>query len=350
MSRYKTIRVSRLRLSLLFEKKAGWMLLALLLLLAALALVSIGVGTLYISPYRTLQVLFGEAAGQSMEATVIWNFRIPRLLLACMAGMALALSGTILQGVIRNPLASPDIIGVTSGAAMMAVLFLAFFNQTLSVRWMPVFAFAGAAAVAGFIYFAAWKKGISPMRMILVGLGVSALLEAFKTLFIIFSTIIVASKAHIWITGTVYGASWKEVQYFTPWLLLFLPILFLLVRRLNIQVLGDELPVTLGARVQLQRLGLIATAAALAGSAVAFVGGIGFIGLMAPHISRRLVGGSHGVLLVCSAIVGAIILVTADLIGRTVLPPRDIPAGVFTAVIGAPFFLYMLMKVKKKQS
>ncbi|MEK3910803.1 iron ABC transporter permease [Paenibacillus sp. FSL H7-0331] len=347
MNRYKTIRFSRLRISILFEKKAGWTLLGLLLLLVVLALVSIGVGTLYISPMRTLQVLFDDNVSKSMEANVIWNFRIPRLLLACLAGMALALSGTILQGVIRNPLASPDIIGVTSGAAMMAVLYLALFNQSLSIAWMPVFAFAGAAGVAGFIYFAAWKKGVSPLRMILVGMGVSALLEAFKTLFIIFSTIIVASKAHIWIIGTIYGASWKEIHQFTPWLLVCIPILILLVRRLNIQVLGDELPVTLGARIQLQRLGLIATAAALAGSAVAFVGGIGFVGLMAPHISRRLVGGSHGALLLCSAIVGAIILVTADLIGRMVLPPRDIPAGVFTAVLGAPVFLYLLIKAKK---
>ncbi|MDF2662908.1 MAG: iron transporter permease, partial [Paenibacillus sp.] len=220
-------------------------------------------------------------------------------------------------------------------------------NAGSGVLWLPVFAFAGAAAVAVFIYVAAWKKGVSPTRMILVGLGVTALLEALKTLFLIFSPIIVASQAKIWITGTVYGANWSTVSYFAPWLLVLLPVMAVLVRRMDVQVLGNDLPIALGGRMQLQRFALIFTAAGLAGSAVAFVGGIGFIGLMAPHMSRRLVGGSHGVLLVCSAIVGAVLLVAADLVGRTVFAPRDVPAGVFTALLGAPFFLYMLVKVKK---
>ncbi|MDF2958846.1 MAG: iron transporter permease [Paenibacillus sp.] len=350
MSRHVAIRAKGLRFSLIIDKKGIRVLFTVMLFLAILMILSIGIGTLYISPWRTIQVLLDGPGGGAMEATVIWNFRLPRIIMACLAGMALALAGTILQAVVRNPLASPDIIGITSGAAMMAVLFLAIFNVKTSIFWMPLFSFAGAAAVALFIYLAAWKKGVSPMRMILVGLGVSALLEALKTLFLIFSPIAVLSQAKIWITGTVYGANWTSVQYFSPWLVLFVPVLFVLVRRLNIQVLGNELPVLLGGRIQLQRFALIFTAAGLAGSAVAFVGGIGFIGLMAPHISRRLTGGSHGALLVCSAMVGAILLVTADLIGRTLFAPRDIPAGVFTAVIGAPFFLYMLIKVKKKQA
>ncbi|MCR8635097.1 FecCD family ABC transporter permease [Paenibacillus radicis (ex Xue et al. 2023)] len=349
MNRYAAIRAQRLRFSVIVDMKGIWILLSVLLFLAALMVTSIGIGTLYISPLRTLQILFGGPNGEAMETTIIWNFRLPRIILASLAGMALALAGTILQAVVRNPLASPDIIGITSGAAMMAVLFLAIFNATISIFWMPLFSFAGAVIVSIFIYLVAWKKGVSSMRMILVGLGVSALLEALKTLFMIFSPIAVLSQAKIWITGTVYGANWNTVKFFSPWFLLFLPILFILVRRMNIQVLGNELPVLLGGRIQLQRFALIFTAAGLAGSAVAFVGGIGFVGLMAPHISRRLVGGSHGVLLVCSAAVGAILLVTADLVGRTLFAPKDIPAGVFTAVLGAPFFLYMLIKVKKKQ-
>ncbi|OXM82300.1 FecCD family ABC transporter permease [Paenibacillus rigui] len=346
-SRYAAVRWPRLKLSFIFEKKSAWMIMFLLLVLALLSIFSVGIGTLYISPLRTIQVMLGTDAG-SMEANIIWNFRMPRLVMAGLAGMALALSGTILQAVVRNPLASPDVIGVTSGAAMMAVLYLAVFNVKTSIVWMPLFAFAGAAAVSAFIYFGAWKKGVSPMRMILVGLGVTALLEALKTIFLIFSPIFVTSQAKIWITGTVYGANWTSVKFFTPWLLLFVPLLFVFAGRMNIQVLGNELPVVLGGRIQLQRFALLVTAAALAGSAVAFVGGIGFVGLMAPHLSRRLVGGSHGLLLICSAIVGGLLLMTADLIGRTIFAPRDVPAGVFTAVIGAPFFLYLLVKTKKK--
>ncbi|OPH58401.1 iron ABC transporter permease [Paenibacillus ferrarius] len=349
MSRYVTFRSERLRLSFLLEKKRMAMLFVSMLILLILSIVSIGEGTLYISPLRTVQVLWAGPHGEAMESIVIWNFRLPRLIMACLAGMALALAGTIMQGVVRNPLASPDIIGITSGAAMAAVLFLAIFSLKTSIFLMPVFAFAGALLVAVFIYLAAWKKGISPSRIILVGLGVSALLEALKTLFLIFSPIAVLSQAKVWLTGTVYGANWDTVLYYSPWLILFVPILFTLSRRLNIQVLGNELPTLLGGRLQLQRFALIFTAAGLAGSAVAFVGSVGFIGLMAPHISRRIVGGSHGILLVCSAVMGAILLVAADLVGRTLFAPRDIPAGVFTAVIGAPFFLYMLIKVKRQQ-
>lgn len=350
MNRYITVRMRRLNLSFLLFKRGVWTLTGLLVLLIALGAVSVGVGTMYIPPLRIMQVLFAGPGSELMEANVIWNFRMPRLLLACLAGAALAVAGTILQTVVRNPLASPDVIGVTSGAAMMSVLYLALFNAKASIHWMPWFAFAGAAGVATFIYAAAWKKGVSPLRMVLVGLGVCALLEALKTLFLVFSPIFVTSQAKIWITGTVYGANWTMIGVFTPWLLLFVPVLFALVRRLNIQVLGNELPVVLGGRVQLQRLALIVTAAALSGSSVAFVGGVGFVGLMAPHIARRIVGGSHGLLLLCSAIVGALLLVAADLIGRTLFFPRDIPAGVFTSVIGAPFLLFMLVKVKKKQA
>ncbi|NQX69122.1 iron ABC transporter permease [Paenibacillus alba] len=349
MSRYVTFRSERLRISFLMEKKRMAMLFVSMLILLMLSIISIGAGTLYISPLRTVQVLWGGPHGEAMESIVIWNFRLPRLIMACLAGMALALAGTIMQGVVRNPLASPDIIGITSGAAMAAVLFLAIFSLKTSIFLMPVFAFVGALVVAVFIYLAAWKKGISPSRIILVGLGVSALLEALKTLFLIFSPIAVLSQAKVWLTGTVYGANWDTVLYYSPWLILFVPILFTLSRRLNIQVLGNELPILLGGRLQLQRFALIFTAAGLAGSAVAFVGSVGFIGLMAPHISRRIVGGSHGILLVCSAVMGAILLVAADLVGRTLFAPRDIPAGVFTAVIGAPFFLYMLIKVKRQQ-
>jgi iron complex transport system permease protein len=346
--KYWTIRIRRLKLSLLLERRAGWLLFLLAMALLMLAVVSIGTGNMQISPVRTLAVLLG--GGEQTETTVIWKLRMPRVLLAMLAGMMLALSGVILQGVVRNPLASPDIIGINSGASMMAVMFLAWFNETLSVQWMPVFAFLGAAGAACFIYFAAWKRGVSPLRMILIGFGVTALLEAAKTLFLIFGPIWRTSQAQIWMTGSVYGAGWKEVTSLAPWLLLLLPILFVLVRRLNIQVLGDELSVGLGGRVQLQRFVLIGAATGLSGYAIAYVGGIGFIGLMAPHIGRRLVGGSHGPLLICSALIGALLLVAADLLGRTVLPPRDIPAGVFTAIIGAPFFLYLLIRIKRQQA
>ncbi|GKU76654.1 iron ABC transporter permease [Paenibacillus sp. L3-i20] len=321
----------------------------LLLVWLVLAIVSIGIGSLSVSPIQTLEILLFSGSN-SAEGIVIWSLRLPRLLLASLAGAALAMAGTVLQGVVRNPLASPDIIGVTSGASMMAVFYLAFFNESIGISFLPFFAFAGAALVSFFIYMLAWKRGVSPLRMILVGLGVTALMEACKTLFLIFSPIFLTSQAQLWITGTIYGATWSNVYSLLPWLCVLLPFLLYMVRHLDIQALGDDLTVSLGGRIQLQRLTLIGAAAALAGAAISFVGGIGFIGLMAPHIARKLVGSSHRMLIICSAIVGAILLVTADFIGRTLFSPRDVAAGVFTAAIGAPFFLLLLMKAKKRDA
>jgi len=325
------------------SKRTKVMLLLLLLIIGGV--ISIGVGTLSISPLRVVQLLLAGDR-HSAEGLVVWNFRLPRFLLAALAGAALAVSGTVLQGVVRNPLASPDIVGVTSGATMVAVAYLAFLNERIGIGFMPLFAFAGAAIVSFFIYILSWKQGISPFRLILVGLGVTALLEAGKTLFLIFSPIFLTSQAQIWITGTIYGAKWGDVLALLPWICVLLPLLLWMSRELDIQNLGEDTATSLGSRVQLQRMILIGIASALAGSAIAFVGGVGFIGLMAPHIARRLVGGSHLVLLIASAIVGALILGGADLMGRLLFSPKDVAAGVFTAVLGAPFFLYLLMKSK----
>ncbi|MFD0589242.1 FecCD family ABC transporter permease [Paenibacillus sp. GCM10027627] len=326
----------------------GFKLVVLLLLLLGCGIVSIGIGTLSISPLRVAELLIlGER--DSAEGLVVWNFRLPRFVVAALAGAALAVSGTVLQGVVRNPLASPDIVGVTSGASMAAVFYLAFLNEKLGLGLLPLFAFAGAAAVSFFIYLLSWKRGVSPFRMILVGLAVTALLEAGKTLFLIFSPIFLTSQAQIWITGTIYGVNWDDALGLLPWICVLLPLILLMSRKLDIQVLGEETTISLGGRVQLQRIALIGMASALAGSAIAFVGGIGFIGLMAPHIARRLVGGSHFVLLIASALVGALLLGGADLLGRLLFSPKDVAAGVFTAVLGAPFFLYLLMKSKRNE-
>ncbi|MFF2481733.1 FecCD family ABC transporter permease [Paenibacillus sp. NPDC058071] len=338
----------RIRPLLQRERLKGTKVTLLLLLLAVCGIISIGIGTLWINPLRVIQLLF-TGDSHSTEGLVVWNFRMPRFLLAVLAGAALAVSGVVLQGVVRNPLASPDIVGVTSGASMVAVFYLAFLNEQWGFGFMPLFTFAGAALVSFFIYLFSWKKGVSPFRMILVGLGVSALLEAGKTLFLIFSPIFLTSQAQIWITGTIYGAKWENVFALLPWIGVLFPLLLMMSRQLDIQILGEETTISLGGRVQAQRIALIGIASALAGSAIAYVGGIGFIGLMAPHIARRLVGGSHFVLLIASAIVGAILLGGADLMGRLLFQPKDIAAGVFTAVLGAPFFLYLLMKKKSKE-
>lgn len=345
MNQYKSFRILKGQISFLIDKKSVFIFIGLLLTTAGVLIVSTGLGEMKIGPLRVLQVLFG--GGTEMDRLIIQSFRLPRILVALMVGMGLAVAGGILQGIIRNPLASPDILGITGGASVAVVGFLAFFSDesnalTVSIKWMPVAAFAGAAVVAFLVYILAWKNGVSPIRLVLIGIGIMTLMKALTTLMMVFGPIYQASQANIWITGTVYGSTWDNVSILVPWILLLLIIAFIYARNVNIQELGDEIAIGVGGHVQRHRFVLLMLSTGLIGGSVAFAGGIGFVGLMAPHMARRLVGSAFGALLPVSALIGAILVMLADLIGRTLFSPLEIPAGVFTASIGAPYFIYLL--------
>ncbi|AGK55513.1 FecCD family ABC transporter permease [Bacillus sp. 1NLA3E] len=349
MKQYKSIRGLKGKISFLIDKRSLNIFIGLLLTTAGVFIMSTGLGELKISPFRVLQVFFG--GGTEMDRLIIHSFRLPRIIVAMMVGMGLAVAGGILQGMIRNPLASPDILGITGGASVAVVGFLAVFSNesnalTVSIKWLPVAAFVGAAIVAFLVYFLAWKNGVSPIRLVLIGIGIMTLMKALTTLMMVFGPIYQASQANIWITGTVYGSNWNNVYILVPWILFLLMISFIYARNVNIQELGDELAIGVGGSVQRQRFILLMISTGLIGSSVAFAGGIGFVGLMAPHMARRLVGSAFGALLPVSALLGAILVMLADLIGRTVFSPLEVPAGVFTASIGAPYFIYLLFKTK----
>ncbi|WP_066391955.1 FecCD family ABC transporter permease [Neobacillus mesonae] len=347
MRKYKNFRPFKGRLSLLIDRKAAFVILFLMIAAFAVFILSTGLGELKINPLTVVKVLFG--AGLEMETLVITSFRLPRIIVALMVGISLAVAGGILQGMIRNPLASPDVLGITGGAAASVVGFLALFSDknhslTVSIAWLPLAAFIGAAFVAFLVYFLAWKNGVSPIRLVLIGIGISALMHALTTLLMVMGPIYQASQANIWITGTVYGSDWKNVAILVPWSVIFLLIAMTTSRMINIQELGEEVATGLGGKVQKQRFFLLMISTALIGGAVAFAGGIGFVGLMAPHMARRMVGSSFGALLPTSALLGGILVMLADLIGRTMFSPLEVPAGVFTAGIGAPYFIYLLFK------
>ncbi|WP_409295223.1 FecCD family ABC transporter permease [Peribacillus sp. SCS-26] len=353
MSRRKfaAVRLLKGKISFLLDIKAltaGLVLAALTLLLF---LFSTGTGQMYISPVRVLLALAGS--GSSLEETVIHSLRLPRIITAVFTGASLAVAGAMLQGMIKNPLASPDIIGLTNGASLAVVSFLAIFSNddnslTVSIAWLPAAAFAGAAAAAVLVYMLSYKNGMSPIRMVLIGIGISALLQAGTTLMMILGPIFRASQANIWITGSVNGTKWSDVNILVPVSVLLIIGAFIMSRHLNIQELGEDVAAGAGGRIGLQRVWMLVFAAALTGTGVAFAGGIGFVGLMAPHIARRLAGGSFGALIPVSALVGAILVLAADLIGRTLFAPLEIPAGVFTASIGAPYFIYLLYKTRNQ--
>lgn len=349
MSKYKNFRLFKGKLSFLVDRRAAFIFTILLLVTFIVFVISTGIGEMKINPLTVVKVLFG--GGHEMEKLIITSFRLPRIIVALMVGISLAVAGGILQGMIRNPLASPDVLGITGGAAVAVVAFLALFSDknnalTVSIAWLPLAAFLGAGVVAFLVYFLAWKNGVSPIRLVLIGIGISTLMQALTTLMMIMGPIYQASQANIWITGTVYGSNWKNVATLVPWTVIFLIIAMVAARTINIQELGDEVATGLGGKVQKQRFLLLMISTALIGSSVAFAGGIGFVGLMAPHMARRLVGSSFGALLPTSALLGGILVMIADLIGRTMFSPLEVPAGVFTAGIGAPYFIYLLFKTR----
>lgn len=349
MNKFKSFRLFNGYLSILVDKKAVAVFTGLFLLLILVFLLSAGIGQLYVSPLDAAKAIFGF--GSKLHTTVITSFRLPRIVVAMMVGMGLAIAGGILQGIIRNPLASPDIIGLTSGASFAVVSFLTLFSTkdnalTVSISWLPFAAFVGAAVTALLVYFLAWKNGVSPIRLVLIGIGISALMQAGTTTMMILGPIYRASQANIWITGSVNGSRWDDASIIVPCVLILMVIAFVLARDLNVQELGEDLALGVGSKVQRQRLFLLLMATALTGCAVAFAGGIGFVGLMAPHIARRLVGSAFGALLPVAALIGAVLVIAADLIGRTMFAPLEIPAGVFTASVGAPYFIYLLYRTR----
>lgn len=349
MKKYFKLRIGSGRLSFLIDKKA---LITSLLLLAAvfcIFVISTGLGEVMISPLNVLKTFFGY--GNDMENLFIFSFRLPRIIIALLVGISLAIAGAILQGLIRNPLASPDIIGISGGGSVGVVVFLMLFSNknnalTVSIEWMPVAAFLGATIIGLLVYFLSWKNGSTSIRLVLIGIGLSMLTQSLTTLFMIKGPIYQAAQANVWITGTVYGATWEQVRTLLPVVIVLLIVSIISVRNVNIQELGDELATGVGSAIQKNRLLLLVLSTALTGSAVAFAGAIGFVGLMAPHIGRRLVGSSFGALLPVSALIGAILVMVADLIGRTLFSPLEVPTGVFTAAIGAPYFIYLLYKTR----
>lgn len=323
------------------------------LVVLAVMIVSAGSGEFPLSPLKVIAALFGF--GEEFNQTIVMDFRLPRIVMALFVGMALAVSGAILQGITKNPLASPDLIGITAGASFFVVLFLAIFSDEnnsliVSIQWLPLFAFLGATSTALIVFFLSWKNGLAPFRLLLIGIAVSAFMQAGTTVWMLMGPIYRASQATIWTTGSIYGANWSQIYVLGPWALLLIGVSLLMRRQMNILELGDDIATGVGSYVQRNRLVLLLVSTGLTGVAVAFAGGIGFVGLLAPHIARRIVGPQFQSMVLFSAGIGALLVLIADLIGRVAFAPMEVPAGVWTAAVGAPYFIYLLMTERKRKS
>lgn len=334
-------------ISLRLDRRVPPMLLCLTVGIVVAMIINIGQGEYPIAPLDIIKTVLGIDTGNPAHSFVINTLRLPRSLVAFLVGVAFAISGTIFQGLTRNPLADPSIIGINAGASVVAVTVIVLFPSA-PIYTLPFSAFAGALFMAALIYSLAWSNGSSPILLILIGIGLSEIATAFTSLLITFGQISDVSSALVWLAGSVYGRTWEQVFSLLPWLIIFLPMALVLARPLNALNLGDDIAKGLGSRVEWERGLLVLVGVALAGAGVATAGTIGFVGLIAPHLGRQLVGTNYQGLIPTSALLGGIIVVVADLLGRTVFAPIEIPCGVVTAAIGSPYFVYLLIRHRQK--
>ncbi|QUY42829.1 iron ABC transporter permease [Acaryochloris marina] len=330
-------------LSFRLHRRVPGVLSGLIILTLIAIVLSVGQGEYPVPPLDVIKTVLGLETGNPDFSFIVMTLRLPRTLVAWGVGMGLAIAGTITQGITRNPLASPGIIGVNAGASLAAVTLIVLYPE-LPIALIPLAAFGGALLVALLIYLLAWKDGSSPVRLILVGVGFSLIAGSLTSLMVTFGNIYNVSQALVWLAGSVYGRSWEQLTVFLPWLTGFGLLSLLMSRELNALQLGDEVARSLGSRLELQRSLLLLSSVALAGSAVATAGSIGFVGLMAPHLGRQMVGPSHEGLLPVAALTGGFVVVVADLLGRLLFAPIELPCGIITAIVGAPYFLYVLIR------
>lgn len=308
-------------------------------LLIICALGSLMVGTVSFSVSEVWNGIL--TANDSLERRIVWELRVPRMLVGLIVGMCLATSGAILQGIMRNPLADPGIIGVSSGAGLAATTIMILFPAYIML--LPVAAFLGAFITALVIYAMSWKGGASPVRIILVGVAINAVLGAFMSaLMLLYSDRVQAVLP--WLAGGLAGAGWVQFEMIIYYAIAALILAVFSIPHIRILRLGDEVAKLLGHRVERSRFFLILLSTLLAGIAVSVSGLIGFVGLVVPHMIRTIVGGDFRYLLPISALGGGLLVVVADTIARSAFSPLELPVGILLSFLGGPFFLYLIQK------
>lgn len=308
------------------------------LVLAVLTLLALGLGSAWFSPARILEGLWND--DRTIHLVVV-NLRLPRILMSILVGASLSVSGALLQAVMRNPLADPGIIGVSAGAATAATTILLLAPRLFSA--VPLFAFGGALLACVLIYVMAWKNGVDPVRIVLSGVAINTVLGAY-TSFLQLLNADNLSNVLGFLNGSLSGRGWEQVYTVAVYSAIGLMCGAACIKSANILQLGDEMASSLGVNVNLLRILISAVGAFLAAATVAVAGMIGFVGLVVPHMARMLGGADYRSLLPVAALLGGIVLLAADTVGRILIPGMEIPVGVIMAMTGGPFFLYMLRK------
>ncbi len=300
-------------------------------------LLSVSLGAYQLSIEDIVRAIMSET--EDLNHRIFWNLRVPRTMVAALVGICLSVAGAILQGVMRNPLASPNIIGVSAGAGLMATICLVLLPR-MSALLTPA-AFVGAVLTTLLIYVLSWKNGVQPLRMVLAGIAISTLLSSFINLILIFYPERVHDTLGFKI-GSLMSKTWHDFYLILPYALVGFTIAVITANRLNILMLGDEIAASLGLNVEVTRMSFIILASLLAASAVSVVGLLGFVGLIVPHMVRLIIGSDYKYLFPGSAILGAGLVMFCDTISRIIFAPMELPIGIIMSILGVPFFLFLL--------
>lgn len=318
------------------RRVAAFGIVSTLLVLAIIVAISIGSVSV---PMK--EIIHCMIHGSGGKGGIVRDIRIPRVIMAVLVGANLSVAGVLLQGVMRNPLADPGITGISSGAGLVVMVIMLYFPGMAAS--IPLFGFIGGILACFFIYALAWKDGISAVRIILAGVAVNSMLGGMSSLISILNSESLSGVLS-WLNGDLGEKSWMQVKMLCIFTVVGLTIAMPLSKACNVLALGDKNTKSLGFNPNVLRVVVSVVAVLLAGVSTAYVGIIGFIGLVVPHIGRMIMGSDHKVLLPFSAIFGSLILLIADTVGRCVISPYEIPVGIIMTVIGGPFFLYLLRK------
>ncbi|MDV4150327.1 iron ABC transporter permease [Clostridium sp. AL.422] len=333
------------------KKKFKIALIILLVLLVISFAVTLCWGTYKVSVLDVIKTLLGN--GTKLQNTAILSIRLPRLLVGVFVAIGLSTAGAILQTITKNDLADTGIIGINAGAAVAAVLFITYQTANyyselgqLSIFVLPVMAIVGAGISSFILYMLSSRKGIRPKRLLLIGIGLNAGLNAFITFFTFRGGVGDYNRVLIWISGSLWGSGWSYAKVIIPIVTLMFILVLLNHKKLDVLNLSDELSISLGLNLEKERKKFLSFAVILAGTATAFAGNIGFLGLISPHIARKLVGPYHKNFIVISAIISVIIILLADAVSRNLFSPIEIPVGITVSIFGVPYFIYLMMKEK----
>ncbi len=311
-----------------------------------IAVISLGIGYSSVSFNRIIPTFIGQ--GTFKEEFVIYSIRLPRIIITILAGMALAVSGAILQGITRNDLADPGIIGVNAGAGIGVAIFFLYFPIDVGsfIYALPIIAFISAFLIAILIYIFSYTKGIGlqPIKLILVGVGFSMACSGLMVVLISSSEREKVDFIAKWLAGSIWGTDWPFIIAILPWLLILIPFTLYKANKLDLLSFSEPVAVGVGVRVEKERVLLLVAAVALAAAAVSVTGGIAFVGLMAPHIAKSIIGPRNQLYLPIAILIGGLLLLIADTIGRNIIEPEGIAAGIMTALIGAPYFILLLLR------